>query len=126
MNLQKWAKENSPYKGKVTKVKDKGVFIVVTQEVTGVKSVRRKSPVVTMAFALTPRGDYIEGYQKARQLVERYGILIFEKRTEESEACSIGYNPYTEMWYGWSSRVIYGFSQPQAKKKAKRFAASVS
>lgn len=58
------------------------------------------------AFSLID-GGYIGNEEDAKQLQER-GIAP-QRRTEESDTCSIGFCEKEQKWYGWSHRAIYGF-----------------
>lgn len=124
MNRQT-VKKASPHRGEIVKVNDEGIYIEVTQMVTGVKRQRNDMcSSVEVKFAITPRGDFINDLSTVKRHVKDHGITYFEKVSKDSSVCAIGYNPYEEMWYGWNHTAICGFKQPQAKKKAKRFAQS--
>ena len=62
-----------------------------------------------MKSAYTPSGDYIGNPKDARFLVAKKGISP-ERRTPDSNVCSIGFNEEEQKWYGWSHRAIFGFS----------------
>ena len=78
-----------------------------------------------MVAAFNWRGDYIGDARTARRLVEKRGILP-QLRTPTSNVCSVGFSLKDRKWYGWSHRAIFGFKGRDAKRKAYRFAASVS
>ena len=61
-----------------------------------------------MVSAYTPSGDYIGSYEDAVRLIVKKGIRP-QRRTPDSNVCSIGYQPNEQKWYGWSHRAIYGF-----------------
>lgn len=84
-------------------------------------------------------GLYIGTARDARNLCKKYGIRQLQGRTKESQVCSIGFNPETQRWFGWSHRAIASFGigdsieghEPaktleDAKKYAKFFAKLVS
>jgi hypothetical protein len=108
---------------------------------------------VEMVSAYSKKGDYLGNPKTAKMLVEKFGIKEFEKTDPSHCVCSIGLNPDTETWYGWSHRAICGYSindmifeenfgddktpykkhgtikienMQQAKQAASNFAASVS
>jgi len=76
-----------------------------------------------MDEARTPDGHFIGEPRFAEELFLRYGITRFELRTPKSRVCSVGFNPKTKKWYGWSHRAIKGF---KTRAAASRFADSVS
>jgi hypothetical protein len=102
---QKGAADNKPYDIVTTKV-DVGLG--------------RKQDMYT---AQTPDGHYIGEPQFAEELFLKYGITRFELRVPTSSVCSVGFNPKTKKWYGWSHRAIKGFGTRAA---AAQFAESVS
>ena len=61
-----------------------------------------------MTVAYTHNGDYIGGSKAAHRLCVKRGIAP-EKRSAESNVCSVGYSKKRRKWYGWSHRAIYGF-----------------
>lgn len=61
-----------------------------------------------MKQAYTPSGDYIGDTKWAYRLCKLRGIKP-EKRTPDSNVCSIGFCEKEQKWYGWSHRAIYGF-----------------
>ena len=69
-----------------------------------------------MKIAYTYNGDYIGGPETAYNLCVKRGILP-QKRTENSNVCSIGYSQKDGKWYGWSHRAIYGFKIGDIVKK---------
>jgi hypothetical protein len=98
-------------------------------------------------------GLYLGDPRMGRYLTKKMGIRHFERSTKTSHGASIGFNPQTQQWLGWSHRAICGFSigdrifeerfgnhktpfkkhgrktiktLNDAKLSAKRFAASVS
>lgn len=44
-----------------------------------------------------------------RDLAKKYGIESFDYPSPDSQVRSIGFNPKTKTWYGWSHRAIAGF-----------------
>jgi len=66
------------------------------------------NPPVVMKSAYTPDGDYIGTSRWAHRLIVKRGIKP-EKRTPESNVCSIGFCEKEQKWYGWSHRAIYGY-----------------
>lgn len=83
--------------------KYKAGYEVRTEEVT-----MEDNPTVTMKFAYTPEGDYIGTSRWAHRLVVKRGIKP-EKRTPNSNICSIGFCEKEQKWYGWSHRAIFGY-----------------
>ena len=61
-----------------------------------------------MKAAYTPDGDYIGNSKDAYRLCVTRGIKP-EKRTPDSNVCSIGFCEKEQKWYGWSHRAIFGF-----------------
>ena len=61
-----------------------------------------------MRSAYTPSGDYIGNKKTAHFLCSKRGIAP-EKRTPDSNVCSIGFSATDGRWYGWSHRAICGF-----------------
>jgi hypothetical protein len=61
-----------------------------------------------MKSAYNPSGDYIGNSVDGHRLVVRRGIAP-EKRTSNSNVCSIGFCEKEQKWYGWSHRAIFGF-----------------
>lgn len=51
------------------------------------------------------------------KLAKKYGIQQFEKPTPDAQIRSIGFNPTTQTWYGWSHRAIAGFKVGDTVKK---------
>lgn len=87
-----------------------------TQTMDGFPSIRSNS-------AFSYDGIYLGSSVWAYRLVKKYGIQKWYKRTKTSTIASIGYNPDTKKWYGWSHRAICAF---RSRKAAARFAESVS
>jgi len=58
--------------------------------------------------AYNPSGDYIGNSKWAYRLCNTRGIKP-EKRSADSNVCSIGFCEYEKKWYGWSHRAIFGF-----------------
>lgn len=65
-------------------------------------------PAVKMKAARNPSGDYIGNTKTAHRLCKKRGIAP-EKRTPDSNVCSIGFCEREQKWYGWSHRALYGF-----------------
>ena len=68
------------------------------------------------------RGDYItlEGLEDkpiVEALVERGITHHVSSIWEAGKPINIGFNPITNMWYGWSHRAIYGFGVGSTCKK---------
>lgn len=63
---------------------------------------------MVMRIAYTPKGDYIGDPRFARRLFGR-GIRLVEKADPSDNVCSIGLNPKTGRWSGWSHRAICSF-----------------
>ena len=61
-----------------------------------------------MKIAYNYNGAYIGDTKTANRLCIKRGILP-QKRTPESNVCSIGYSQKDGKWYGWSHRAICGF-----------------
>ena len=61
-----------------------------------------------MTVAYTHNGDYMGDSKTAHRLCVKRGIAP-EKRTPQSNVCSIGYSKKRKKWYGWSHRAICGF-----------------
>jgi len=100
---------------------------------------------VTAAYSLDC-GAYIGTSREAYRLWRLYGINRFERRTPNSNVCSIGYASAKRKWYGWSHRRIFGWrvgsrmylgikggssgkkitTLAEAKEAAKHFAAGVA
>lgn len=59
---------------------------------------------------VTSAGDYIGDPRTTDLLINKYGIRHFEKTEPAHCVCSIGYNPDTRTWFGWSHRAIFGFA----------------
>ena len=65
-------------------------------------------PPYEWTMAYTPQGDYIGDQRTAWRLCVKRGIRP-ERRTPESNVCSIGFSGHDGKWYGWSHRAIFGF-----------------
>lgn len=63
---------------------------------------------VRLKSAYTPSGDYIGSPKDARFLCARMGIAP-ERRTPQSNVCSIGFSVEKNKWFGWSHRAIVAF-----------------
>lgn len=44
-----------------------------------------------------------------KELAKKYGIEQFDYPRPDAQVRSIGFNPKTQTWYGWSHRAIAGF-----------------
>ncbi len=64
---------------------------------------------IWMRNAYTPEGQYLGDKKMAHFLCSKRGIGTFEKRTDTSTVCSIGFNSAEQKWYGWSHRAIGGY-----------------
>ena len=53
--------------------------------------------------------DAISLQESQATLAKKYGIEQFEKPHPNAGVRSIGFNPKTQTWYGWSHRAIAGF-----------------
>lgn len=113
-----------PQKGQIVFVRNMGAYIIIHQWVDS--QCEDPPHLILMKFAESPAGDYIGETRRAYHLVRKYGIKRFEKAKPDHNVCSIGFNPDTKTWYGWSHRAIKGFKGASAKRKARRFAESVS
>ncbi len=71
---------------------------------------------VIVKSAYTPTGDYIGSSKDAHFLIVTRGIKP-EKRTPDSNVCSIGFCDGDQKWYGWSHRAIFGFGIGSRVKK---------
>lgn len=80
-------------------------------------------PPVLMRIARNEFGHYIGETAFAHRLWKKYGIEQFELSKCGNNVCSVGYNPATHTWYGWSHRAINGFP---TRSEAAKFARSVS
>lgn len=60
-------------------------------------------------------GSFIGDTKTAHRLWKKYGIE--ELYRGRSGPTSIGYNPKTKTWYGWSHRAIFGFRKGQKKRR---------
>ena len=54
-------------------------------------------------------GGYIGSDEDYNFLVEQRGLILIQKSNPSHTACSIGYSPKENKWYGWSHRALYGF-----------------
>jgi hypothetical protein len=55
-------------------------------------------------------GGYIGTEQEYKLLVEKYKFILIQKALPTNNACSIGYDPEANKWYGWSHRALCGFT----------------
>lgn len=55
-------------------------------------------------------GGYIGTEQEYKLLVEKYKFILIQKAVPTNNACSIGYDPGANKWYGWSHRAVCGFT----------------
>lgn len=78
---------------------------------------------LAMRSAWTPGGEYL-GDPKTANVLWKKGITQFEKSKPDHSVCSIGFNPDTKTWYGWSHRAIFGFRKGSKGKKGKGWTAS--
>ena len=114
-----------PVEGQIVYTRNMGAYII--QHIwKNSHCLAPEERLILMKEAINPNGDYIGRSKFAYHLVKKYGITKFELRTKTSRVCSIGYNPDTKKWYGWSHRAIAGYKGPNAKRSARRFAESVS
>jgi len=67
------------------------------------------APDMEMESAYTKDGKYLGDSKTAKMLVDKFGIKQFEFAGPDSNICNIGFNPDTNIWFGWSHRVIIGF-----------------
>ena len=109
------------YQGKFIRIMSKPCYYIV-EELIPKDTYGCKDPM-PITYALSKAGDYIGNSKTAYRLVNKFGISVFEKRTNSSSVCSLGYNLHKKLWYGWSHRAIHGFKN---KRDAERFAESVS
>ena len=54
-------------------------------------------------------GGLIGSEDEYKFLVEKLGLILIQKIDKDHTACSIGYSPSENKWYGWSHRACYGF-----------------
>ena len=54
-------------------------------------------------------GGYIGSEEDYKFLVEQRGLILIQKSNPAHTACSLGYSPKENKWYGWSHRASYGF-----------------
>lgn len=113
-----------PVEGQIDFTRNMGAYVIQHKWVDSQCS----DPVhlMLMKSAETPNGDYIGDTKTARLLVKKFGIQRFEKSDTKDNVCSIGFNPDTKTWFGWSHRAISSFAGRNAKQRARRFAESVS
>lgn len=71
---------------------------------------------IEMVSTYNPNGDYIGDKKTANFLCGKRGIAP-QKRTSQSNICSIGFSTKDGKWYGWSHRAIYGFKIGSRVKK---------
>ena len=55
-------------------------------------------------------GGYIGSDRDYKFLVEEKELILIQKVEDSDNACSIGYQPRENKWYGWSHRAIQGFT----------------
>ena len=55
-------------------------------------------------------GGYIGSEDEYKLLVEEWHIMLIQKALPSDNTCSIGYDPSTNKWYGWSHRALWGFT----------------
>jgi len=60
------------------------------------------------SYAKTIDGAYIGDEKTAKFLCDKMGVFP-ELITENHQVCSIGFNPKTQRWHGWSHRAISDF-----------------
>lgn len=51
------------------------------------------------------------------EIAKKYGITQFELPTPDAQIKSVGFNPQTKTWYGWSHRAVAGFKVGDVVKK---------
>lgn len=88
---------------------------LISEEVTPICFIREElwthdssDEPTEMRSAYSFAGDYIGPASEAEKFSE-FGIVYFERREPDSTVASIGFNPATEKWFGWSHRAIYGY-----------------
>ncbi len=94
----------------------KAGYQVRTEEVLTHFEDKPKGHSFVMKSAYNLSGDYIGDPKRAYRLCKKRGIKP-EKRTIDSNVCSIGFCESEQKWYGWSHRAIYGFGVGSECKK---------
>lgn len=74
-------------------------------------------PIIMENCYCLETGIWIGNLETARTLCVAHGIRQFEKLQPEYKVASIGFNPKTQEWYGWSHRALYGFGIGSQTKK---------
>lgn len=57
--------------------------------------------------------SYDRGYigrQEEIDFIKSQGLILVQKAGNNNKTCSIGYQPETNKWWGWSHRARYGFT----------------
>ena len=67
--------------------------------------------------------DFVPLRENQATLAKKYGIEHFEFPFPSSGVKSVGFNPKTQTWYGWSHRAIAGFKVGDVVKKGDVIAA---
>jgi hypothetical protein len=98
---------------KVLKQKDHGSWIE-KEEIWGLEGNTDDDTPISAAY--NPSGEYLGDPEFAKTLAKK-GIVQFEKIEPNHSACSIGFNPDEDKWYGWSHRAMYGFGVGSKCKK---------
>jgi hypothetical protein len=62
-----------------------------------------------MESAITKEGKYIGDVKHAEYLTKELGLTQLQPARPGDEVCSIGFNPKTQEWTGWSHRALYAF-----------------
>lgn len=70
-----------------------------------------------MPILTQPNSDGVPLRENQKKLAQKYGIEQFAFPSPESSIRSIGFNPKTSTWYGWSHRAIAGFKVGDVVKK---------
>ena len=71
-----------------------------------------------LSFEDQPIYDYYEsaydkgyvGRQEEIDFITKQGLILVQKALPTHKVCSIGYQPETAKWWGWSHRARYGFA----------------
>lgn len=64
---------------------------------------------VIMKSSYDPSGKYIGDWGTAHFLFKKKGIRFVDYSRPSGNVCTVGFNPLTKTWYGWSHRAIFGF-----------------
>lgn len=123
MNKNKTTKPKKPVEGQIDFTRNMGPYKIIHK---WVDSQIKEIGLILMKKAVNHDDISIGDTKTAYRLVKKFGIKKFEKRTKDSNVCSIGFNPHRKKWFGWSHRAICGYTGRNAKQRAKRFAKSVS